>query len=143
MKKAFTLLEIIVVLVIIALVTTFFVSRLDNSFEVASKMKIKSDVALIRSGILKKKAQFTLLDDISSFSLDDAVSEMLNAKLFDNILDFPLVSTNSTQKKVGEWIKKSKNRYSTYLSSNEYLDYEYNDFTFKCISKLDLCEQFQ
>lgn len=143
MKKAFSLFEIIIVLVLISILTTYLMMKSNDSLELTIDTKVKSEIALIRNSISKQKSKNILLNNETSFVLDNAKIDMKNEKLFENILDFPLVSTSSIDKEKGSWIKKSSNTYVIYVSDNQYLEYEYKDFTYECKSSLELCEKFQ
>ncbi len=99
MKKAFSLLEIIFVILLISILALFVISKVEDSLEFGNKAKIKSEIALIRNAIVKKLTSNRLLNINETIKLDNAPLEIENSNLFDNILDFSLLST-TTQKKI-------------------------------------------
>jgi len=143
MKKAFGIFEVLILIFILTIILTFFIPKYQSSIEKATNVKIKSNLALIRNAIQKKRTKYLLLNTNINFKLDSADIESKNSKLFENILDFPFVSTNSTDRRIGEWIKKGENLYIVYIKPNQFVEYEYKDFSFTCISTLKLCEKFE
>ena len=143
MKKAFSLFEIIIVLVIFSILISFIISKSESSISSSTKIKIKSEIALIRSSISKLNTKKILLQEESDFSLDDAKVDVLNTELFENILDFPLISTNSTKKEIGSWIKSSTNKYLIYIEEDIFLKFEYENRSFECKSDVSICKEFE
>ena len=143
MKKAFSLFEIIIVLVIFSILIRFIISKSKSSINSSTKIKIKSEIALIRSSISKLNTKKILLQEDNNFLLDDAKVDALNTQLFENILDFPLISTNSTKKEIGSWIKSSTNEYLVYIEEDTFLKFEYENSSFECKSDLTICKEFE
>ena len=63
--------------------------------------------------------------------------------LFKNILDFPLVSTSSLEKVVGNWIKKTSLEYIIYINDSTFLEFKLEDDSFNCKSAINLCKEFE
>jgi prepilin-type N-terminal cleavage/methylation domain-containing protein len=105
MKKAFSFLEIIIVILIISIISTFLIIKTSSSLDFVNKTNINADIAQIRSSISKENSKNVLLNDTSISKLDDANIEEEKSLLFSNILDKPLISTNSLKKEIGKWIK--------------------------------------
>jgi len=143
MKNAFSLLEIIIVVVIISILTTFIISKSQDSIDMATKTKIKSEITLIKNSIAKQKTKKVLLDNEELSSLDDANINQLNSKLFNRILDFPLISTNNSIKEIGKWIKSSSTKYKIYITNEQYLEFEFINNSFKCLNSIELCKDFE
>lgn len=143
MKRSFSLFELIIVLVIISILATFIISKAKSSIDASIKVKVKSDIALIRSSISRVKTKNILLQKDMSFTLDDADENKKGSLLFENILDFPLVSTTSSIKEYGQWIKKSSTKYLVYLSSDIFLSFEFENDSFDCKSELKLCKEYE
>ena len=143
MKKSFSLLELITVIALISILLAFFIPKGLDSLNKTMTSKIKSEIALIRNGISKKITSNRLLNKDLDFILDDADIEADKSRLFTNILDYPLLSTTSSKKELGQWIKSSSNSYKVYLSSNEFLDFRYKDLVFECRSSKELCVRFE
>lgn len=143
MKKAFSFLEIIIVILIISIISTFLIIKTSSSLEFVNKTNINADIAQIRSSISKENSKNVLLNDTSILKLDDANIEEEKSLLFSNILDKPLISTNSLKKEIGKWIKTSSNKYKIYITNEEYLEFEFTNNSFNCISSIELCKDFE
>jgi prepilin-type N-terminal cleavage/methylation domain-containing protein len=143
MKKAFSFLEIIIVILIISIISTFLIIKTSSSLDFVNKTNINADIAQIRSSISKENSKNVLLNDTSISKLDDANIEEEKSLLFSNILDKPLISTNSLKKEIGKWIKTSSNKYKIYITNEEYLEFEFTNNSFNCISSIELCKDFE
>lgn len=143
MKKAFSLMEIILVIVIISILAMFVVSKFFNSSSFAKNAKVKSEIALIRNAISKKITSYKLLNIGDLQTLDSANSQKEGSLLFKNILEFPLLSTSGIKKEIGKWIKMSSNNYRVYISQGEYLDFKFENNSFVCKSEIEVCASFE
>jgi len=143
MRNAFSLFELLIVIVIISFLSIFIIQKSENTIEFANKTKIKSEIALIRSEISKNKTSNILLNQDLTQYLDDEDIEKENSKLFNKILDFPLLSTTSLKKEIGKWIKSSKNTYKVFLSHKQSIEYKFEDNSFICKSELSICKEFE
>jgi len=143
MKKAFSLLEIIIVILIISIVSTFLIIKTSSSIEFTNKTSVKADIAQIRSSISKENSKNTLSGDDYISKLDDANINEEKSLLFSNILDKPLISTNSLKKEIGKWIKSSFTKYKIYITNEQYLEFEFTNNSFKCLSSIELCKDFE
>lgn len=143
MKKAFSLLELIFVILLISILSSFVISNLKDSLSFGNEAKIKSEIALIRNSISKKLTENELLNIDENIVLDSASFEVENSKLFDNILQSPLISTTSGKKELAKWIKTSSNSYKIYISDDQFLQFNFNNNSFECVSNKDLCESFE
>lgn len=143
MKKAFSLFEIIIVIVIISLISTFLIIKTSSSIEFTNKTSVKADIAQIRSAISKVDSKNILLDTNKITKLDDSNTEEENSLLFSNVLENAKLSTTSSKKEIGKWIKSSSNKYKVFISNTEYLEFEFINSSFKCLSEIDLCKEFE
>lgn len=143
MSKAFSLLEIIFVLLIISIILSFFMGKFDDSLKSAYKTSVKAEISLIRNSINKINSKKILLNKNILTKLDEALVEKEKTLLFENILQMPLLSTNSIKKDLGKWIKTSSTKYKIYFTSNKYLEFEYKNNTFVCLSEINLCKEFE
>lgn len=143
MKKAFSLLELIIVIVLLAIITSFIAFKANDFFNASTKSKIKSEIALIKSSIQKMNSKKVLLDEEPLEYLDN---ESINAKsfnLFSNVLEFPLKSTTQALKKEGYWIKTSSEDYQVYLDETIFLKFSYENQNFLCKSEVNLCKDYE
>ncbi|XOB63468.1 type II secretion system protein [Campylobacterota bacterium DY0563] len=143
MRKAFSLIELILVLVVISILYVFVLSKFDDSSKFANKTKIKSEIALIRNGISKLISSNTLLNKDENIYLDEESINQEGSLLFKNIIDSPLLSTSKDKKELGKWIKTSSNRYVIYISNDEYLEFVLENNSFVCKSDKELCVSYE
>lgn len=149
MKKAFSLLEIIFVITIVALISSVLLKSGFGFLEKANLTKTKAEIALIRNSIntLKNKR---ILKGLSEFPtvLDTAKINTQNEFLFsgtaeEKLLDFPLVATSTAQKEVGSFIKMASNKYIVYVNKENFVEFTYNagEGTFGCDYSVALCKE--
>lgn len=143
MKKAFSLFEIIIVLIVISIITTYALIKTNSTIKTSIKSKVKGDIALIRNAITTKNSKQILLDDEELNSLDNASINTQNEELFSKILDISLLSTSRVKKELGSWIKISSNRYLVYLDETTFLEFNYENSTFVCKSAVNLCKEYE
>lgn len=143
MKKSFSLLEIIIVILVISIISSYIISKSTNTINFANQSKIKSEISLIRSSIVKFSTKQILLDQDYIVSLDNANIDQSDSFLFENILDAPLLSTSTEDKEISKWIKISQNSYKIYLDQNIFLEFEFDNNDFICISDVELCKEFE
>ncbi|MEV9616379.1 type II secretion system protein [Aliarcobacter butzleri] len=139
--KAFSLIEIIVVLLIVAIITTFAMTKFNQVTNKTHLVTLKSQLALIQSGISKQKNKNILLSNFPNISsLDDASINVNNQELFKKVIDFSIFSTNTSDRKLGSWAKVSQNSYIFYLESNP-INFVLENNSFVCKSQEDICKE--
>jgi general secretion pathway protein G len=149
MKKAFSLLEIIFVITIVALVSSFMLKSGFGFLEKANITQTKTQIALIRNSLntLKNKR---ILKGLSEFPavLDNAKINTHNELLFtgtpeEKLLDFPLIATTTEQKEVGSFIKTASNTYEVYVDKQNVVKFTYNssEGTFSCDYANEFCKE--
>ncbi|WP_226798570.1 type II secretion system protein [Aliarcobacter butzleri] len=139
--KAFSLIEIIVVLLIVSIITTFAMTKFNQVTNKTHLVTLKSQLALIQSGISKQKNKNILLSNLPNISsLDDASTNVNNQELFKKVIDFSIVSTNTSDRKLGSWAKVSQNSYIFYLESNP-INFVLENNSFVCKSQEDICKE--
>lgn len=143
MKKSFSLLEIIIVIVIISIITTYFLTKSESLIDKTVEVKIKSEIALIRDSITKTSSSSILLGKSKLSSLDEESVNKIDSKLFSNVLDMPLLSSSLEEKKISKWIKTGSNLYRVYLSKDIFLDFKFDSDSFLCVSDIDLCKEYE
>jgi len=144
MTKAFSLLELIIVIAIIAVILTFSIPKFSNLIEKSKITELKSNLAIIRNNISKLKTKQVLLNEtVFIDSLDDASSNINNQILFDKVIDFNILSTNSSIKKIGKWIKISDTSYKYILSSNKSVEFSLEENSFNCVSSFEICKEIE
>ena len=142
MKKAFSILEIIIVIVIVSIILSFAVSKFDLINQNTNLTKLKADIALIQNGITNLKKQKVLQNNYDEVDiLDDASVLTKDEKLFSKVLQYPIISTNQTLKQKAHWYKKSSKEYVFVLSSSDEVLFELEESVFSCIKPKKVCEE--
>ena len=142
MKKAFSILEIIIVIVIVSIILSFAVSKFDLINQNTNLTKLKADIALIQNGITNLKKQRVLQNNYDEVDkLDDASIMIKDEKLFSKVLQYPVKSTNQTLKQKAYWYKKSSKEYVFILNSSDEVLFELENSVFSCIKPKKVCEE--
>ena len=140
-RPAFTMIELIFVIVVLGILSAVAIPRLAASRDDAVLVKGKSQVAAIRSGISLQKSK-NMLEGTTPFipaKLDDVTNygEVDNERLFNfndgnnsNILEYPIYSGS----KDGSWFKSAQFLYDFKLVSGITVVFTYdpNNGSFNC-----------
>ncbi len=137
-RSAFTMIEMVFVIVILGILSAVAIPRLAASRDDAVLVKGKSQVSAIRSGIALQKSR-RMLEGTTPFLplvLDNAAYNTENEKLFyfndgnsSNILEYALFSGT----KDGTWMKTAANVYSFKLNAtNVTFNYTATSGSFDC-----------
>lgn len=141
-KRAFTIIELIFVIVLLGILATIAIPKFSESIKQADITKAKSKVAAIRSGLQVYKNKHILVGDAPYPNTLDSDAN----HLFDKVL--PFATTPSTNR--GGWSKCGKNQYCYYINGG-YLKFVYDAAlgTFTCDANnstahdaQSLCAQF-
>jgi type II secretory pathway pseudopilin PulG len=129
-------------IILIGIIATFTIPNLKKSSQLSNITTLKSQLSLIQNAITKKKSDLVLLGENSNeFQLDEAVANKEGEKLFSNVLDFSILSTNSSKKEIGKWIKIDDENYKFFLDSSKSVLFSFENQNFKCISDYDICKE--
>jgi type II secretory pathway pseudopilin PulG len=140
--KSFSLLEIIIAIVLIAIITSFAIPKFTNMNYNANISTLKSQSALIQNAIVNLKSKNILLSNNQEIiTLDEATSNSSGEKLFSKVIDFSIISTNNTKKESGMWAKTSNNSYIFYLSNDKNITFSFENEKFLCKSSVELCKE--
>lgn len=140
-KKAFSTLEIVIFIVVISTILSFLLPKLNTFLENSDLVKLKSDIALINNGIQKDKSKNILIQKYGNINkLDGAKIDVKNEKLFEHILDFPIISTSTNESKNGYWAKVSDDKYIFFTRKNMY-EFLLKDGQFLCVSSEEICKE--
>lgn len=144
MPKAFSLLELLIVIATISIVLTFAIPKFNDISSNSKVTEFKSNLAIIRNGINKFKTNQILLAQSSDInSLDSALIDKDNEPLFTKVIDFSILSTTSSINEIGKWIKTSISSYEYILSSNKKVEFVLEENIFKCKSSFEICEEIE
>ena len=142
--KSFSLLEIIIAIVLIAIITSFAIPKFTNMNYNANISTLKSQSALIQNAIVNLKSKNILLSNNEEIiSLDEATSNSSGERLFSKVIDFSIISTNNTKKESGMWAKTSNNSYTFYLSNDKNITFSFENEKFLCKSSVELCKEIE
>ncbi len=142
--KSFSLLEIIIAIVLIAIITSFAMSKFANINYNANLSTLKSQLALIQNAISNQKTKNILLSNSDEITiLDEATQDKSGEKLFSKIVDFSIISTNSTSKESGMWAKISDKSYTFYLSNDKNILFSLENDKFICKSLFEVCKELE
>ena len=133
MKKAFSLLEVIFTIVIIAIIISVAIPKVDNNIQKANILKLKSDISSIRKGIVEYNNRAILANKEEFLeTLDNGVF------LFEKIINYSIVSSNQP----AGWEKISNIKYKAWISSEDFVIFRYNQSngSFDCNLKEKFCK---
>lgn len=127
----------------ISIIISFAIPKFSKTDEKINITKLKSQVALIRSAISNQKSKNILLSNSEIIDiLDDSIIDKKDEKLFSKLVDFSIISTDSSEKEVGSWAKISSNSYIFYLGY-DFISFSLEDESFVCKSKIELCSEVE
>jgi general secretion pathway protein G len=127
-KNAFTMIELIFVIVVLGILSAVAFPKLSGITEDANYAQGMATVSSIRSGIQNEnhkrifQANFTFP---FPSSLDDAAINTVHEELFDNFLQYPVYSKSET----GGWMKIGATSYNFYMNNSTTIQFDYNTST--------------
>jgi len=135
-KPAFTIIELIFVIVVLGILASIAVPRFAATRDDAIISKARAQVASIRSAVMTEHQRGILQGQTDlPRELDDAAFVTTGEELFDGnssnrLLSYPVYS-KTTQ---GGWMKLGLNDYQFYMTSSTLVDFNYStlDMTFDC-----------
>lgn len=118
MRKAFTMVELIFVIVILGILAGVAIPRLAVTRDDAIITKARSDVATIRSAIVLERNQRMMRGQTNFIDqLDNTTANAKNTALFDKVLPNAII-----QKDKGGWTKSSATTYTFSIKGNAATD---------------------
>ena len=140
-RYAFTMIELVFVIVILGILSSIAISKMAVTRDDAMITKGRSQVASIRNAIALAKSM-KMMQGSGSLYPDtlDSSSEKLFDKANDGtkLLDYPVYAKNAD----GHWTKKSTNVYTFHVLGNG-IDFTYNknDGSFDCDHTNNICKK--
>ena len=141
MKRGFTMLELVFVIVVIGILAGIAVPRLFITRDDAVLVKARSDIASIRSGIINKHNTDMLSGKFTYDSLEKSGVTNIFANVLQNGIKEKGASDVSGWKKGGT--TGSRTVYTFALNKNQSVDFTYDtaDGSFSCPNNDKLCKQ--
>ncbi len=155
MKAAFSLLELILAMCIIAILAAVAMPYLHTPRQEATLMRLKADLATIQSGIAAARNENLLGNSASALSvLDEASVNSSGERLFycsnaqisacnggSNCCTASILSSGIGSNSKG-WLKTGARSYRFYLSSKNFVDFEFDadEGVFECKNST-LCKE--
>lgn len=118
MKKAFTMVELVFVIVILGILAAVAIPKLAVTRDDAVITKGQSQVSAIRSGIALQKSKRLLegsitplpnLDSVTNYNQDNQRLFNFNDGNTSNVLEYPIYSQQNHD---GSWVKTAQNAYA-------------------------------
>ncbi len=140
-KKAFTMLELVMVIVLLGILAGIAFPRLVATRDDAVIVKGRNEVSTIRSAIISQRSQNILAGQGVEYIDDTNLSSGTTGdgqKLFDGVLPNPIYSKSAS----GHWTKDSSGSYIYQIGSIQ-VRFSYHDAngTFDCTHSLKECRQ--
>jgi len=120
-KNAFTMVELIFVIVILGILAAVAVPKFMVTRDDAQIAKIRTDISSIRSAIQNQYTQNLMRGNNEYPSPLDNAGDGENEKLFSNILTYPIYSKDAN----GHWMKRADGNYSVKVMDQQVV-FEYN-----------------
>ncbi|HEC2791218.1 TPA: type II secretion system protein [Campylobacter jejuni] len=127
MNKAFTLLELVFVILILGILSTLSLSFVNTTKDEAKILKLKMDYEMLSSALALMRSQMKLKNLNFPEILDNAQNNQVKEKLFYcfNDCDYSLLDT-PIYSDFKSWIKIGKNHYRFTLNSKEMVEFVYD-----------------
>ncbi|MDZ7820305.1 MAG: hypothetical protein U5K55_17640 [Aliarcobacter sp.] len=136
--------EIIIAIVLISIITSFAIPKFNTITYNSNLSILKSELSLVQNALTQQKSKNILLANSDKItSLDDASINKRDEKLFTNIIDFSIISTDSNERKAGKWTKISQKSYEFFLSSNKTISFSLEDEKIICNSEEEICKEVE
>jgi len=147
MRHAFTMIELVFIIVIIGILSAVAIPRISGSIEDANVATGIATVSTIRSAIISERQKSLIQGNIAYPSiLDDATKNIDGEALFDgnssiDILQYPIYSGTQS----GDWMKTSDNgaaiTYKYYIGTSKTVVFTYTPSTgiFDCTHSEENC----
>lgn len=142
--KGFSLLEIIIAILIVVIITSFALPKFNTITDKSNITILKSQLSLIQNAITENKNKNILLANNETITyLDNASINKKDEKLFSKVIDFPILSTDSSEQKAGKWMKISNNTYEFFLSSSKTISFLIKNEKIICKDKDEICKEIE
>ena len=137
MRRAFTMLELVFVIVVLGILAGIAIPKMMATRTDAQVAKARSTVAAVRSGIVNERQMrlfrgdntwVTQLDDVTDYNVSDKT-------IFDGNVTNPILMYGvRTSTDEGHWVKSAVNTYAYkgFADTDVIFTYDYGDGSFDC-----------
>ena len=126
------------------IITSFALPKFNTITDKSNITILKSQLSLIQNAITENKNKNILLANNETITyLDNASINKKDEKLFSKVIDFPILSTDSSEQKAGKWMKISNNTYEFFLSSSKTISFLIENEKIICKDKDEICKEIQ
>ena len=123
--KGFSLLEMILIIGIFSIIAFVAFPNIIINKKQIDIFKLKSDVISIRLGLVDKSYTNTLNNNNNPISLDDAKINTSGDDLFENVINYNIISSSLELSKINTWVKTDNYKYVYTLDEGD-LEFIYN-----------------
>lgn len=134
MKKAFTMIELVFVIVVLGILAAVAVPRLVGTRDDAIITKLRADVAAVQSGITLKRSEDMMKGVMKRLARLDQKEDGTSCGS-----PFCAITQNAIK---GNWETQDGVNYKFKISSNKYLNFIYQDGTFECKKDDADCKEY-
>ena len=139
MKKAFTLIEMVFVIVILGILAAVAIPRFSATRTDADITKGRADVSAIRSAIISERQSRLITGDSSYIANGTGAGQMDSGGLFGGVLTYPIANVSGTN---GKWSATAGSGTYVFQSggSTETFTYDATTGKFDCNHANQLCK---
>jgi len=141
-KKAFTMIELVFVIVVLGILSSIAITKLSVTRDDAVLAKGRSQVQAVRNAIVLQKSKNMLrCQNAYPSSLDDAAQNTEHEELFDGNATDPLLEYPIYSKSGEGWMKTGANTYTfNVMGNSETFTYNNSTGKFDCTHTHQLCK---
>jgi len=141
MKRTFTMVELVFVIVVLGILAAIAIPKFSVTRDDANIVKGKSTVASIQSGLVTERTKRIMRGEAKyPATLDSAANNTEGEQLFTEVLEYPVRAKHSA----GGWKKTGSTKYQFYINNSTTVEFTYNAASgrFECDSTDSNCKRY-
>ena len=123
--KGFSLLEMVLIIGIFSIIAFVAFPNIMINKKQIDIFKLKSDVISIRLGLVDKSYTNTLNNNNNHILLDNARINISGDDLFENVINYNIISSSLDVSKINTWVKTDTYKY-VYILDEDTLEFIYD-----------------